>query len=687
MEFLQFFGRLHPLVLHLPIGILALAFLMEWASRNEKYQSLQAAVGFSLWVGMWSAIFAAASGYILSWEGGYETKTLVQHQWLGIATAAVSVVVYFLQKKNSTPTVKKWYLPIFGSLMILLGITGHLGGSLTHGSNFLTAAFTTDEDKPRTIANIDSAIIYQDLIQPIFKQKCMGCHNESKIKGDLLMTTIEGIQKGGETGAFFVAGNVEQSLFLQRVHLPDDDDEHMPPKGKEQLTKSEIALLEWWIQEGGHFDTKAGATPQTEEIKNILDSYTQKEEGVFALQLDTPRKKAIQKIQQAGIPIEMTAQERPFVKVSLRGQKEINEKTLKQLRPVAKQLIELDLSQSNFSSALLPYLTRFPHLYKLSLQQTQITAENLEVLKKLKYLTHLNVYNTPLEDNAIDALSQLTHLKNLYLWQTRISPQAIEKLKETLPQLNINTGVDEAFYGDTELKPPLIVAEKDIFTDSVAVEFKINLKDVDIFYTLDGTPPDSTSSQYNSPISITQTSDVQVIAKKEGWITSPPAHKSVIKVGYQPVEVRLNQPPDDRYKAGGASSLVDFKKGTTDFAAGEWLGYEKSHMTATLDLGQTEEVAKVIVSALEATSSYIFFPKHLKVSLSTNGSTFRTVANKPIPTTAKPEPPIVKNFILNFDKQKARFIKVEVQSNLVNPSWHPAPGAACWIFVDEILVE
>jgi len=67
MEIVQFLGRLHPLVLHLPIGFLVLAFLMEWASRRDKFVALAPAVGFAIQLGMWSAIFAAVSGYLLSW--------------------------------------------------------------------------------------------------------------------------------------------------------------------------------------------------------------------------------------------------------------------------------------------------------------------------------------------------------------------------------------------------------------------------------------------------------------------------------------------------------------------------------------------------------------------------------------------------------------------------------------------
>ena len=216
MEIIEFFGRLHPLVLHLPIGFLALAFVMELASRKEKYTALTPAVGFAIQLGMWSAIFASASGYVLSWEGGYDEMLLNRHQWLGIATAVISVIVYFFHKRKTSKAGKKFYLPIFGSLMLALGITGHLGGSLTHGSDFLTEPFLGgNKNEPVEIVNMDSAMVFQSLVHPIFKQKCTGCHNESKLKGELLMSSIEGLQKGGKSGAFLKAGDIQNSFFFK----------------------------------------------------------------------------------------------------------------------------------------------------------------------------------------------------------------------------------------------------------------------------------------------------------------------------------------------------------------------------------------------------------------------------------------------------------------------------------------
>ena len=657
MEIIQFLGRLHPLILHLPIGILTIAFLMEWMSRKEKFNTLAPAVGFAIQVGMLSSILAAVSGYLLSWEGGYEETILERHQYLGIATAVISVIVYFLHQRKKSKFGQKFYFPIFGILMVLIGITGHLGGSLTHGSDFLTEPFSGEKGNDEIVlTNLDSAQIFQDLIQPIFKSKCVRCHNGSKLKGDLLMTSIRGLKNGGRNGKIFEAGNPKNSLFLQRVHLPLEEKKHMPPKGKKQLTNDEIALLEWWVSTGGSFEKRIGNFEKPESIKTILAKYSQSGQSVFALDIPPANESTIQKLRHSGIPVKIISKEKPFITVNLRGRKDIDKNTFKQLKKVAKQLVELDLSETNMNDDLLSYLGSFPHLQKLFLQKTKITGANLNELKDLKYLEYLNLYDTPLEDKTIESISNFASLKSLYLWQTNLSQDAIAQLKNSRPKLKVNSGIENEIFGSAQLKPPVIKVGKDIFKDTISVTFEMKFKGVNIFYTLDGTPPDSTSLKYSSPINLSQTAEIQAIAYKDGWYKSEISSQSIVRAKYQPSEIKLNIQPNEKYKANGPKSLINFKKGTTDFAAGEWLGYNGKHISATLDLGKEEEISSVSVSALEATSSYIFYPKNVEILVSKDGKQFTPVGQKSIPTTAEPLPSEMKNFVLNFSKQNAQFI-------------------------------
>src|SRR5687767_13394432 len=100
MDFITtFFGRFHPLLVHLPIGILFLSFLFECLSFRNGYKKLNKAVQPALFWGSVFAIAAAISGFFLRKEGGYEEDIANLHQNFGIVTAVLSLVVYVLRPK------------------------------------------------------------------------------------------------------------------------------------------------------------------------------------------------------------------------------------------------------------------------------------------------------------------------------------------------------------------------------------------------------------------------------------------------------------------------------------------------------------------------------------------------------------------------------------------------------------
>src|SRR5688572_8420307 len=135
---IQFFGRFHPLVVHLPIGILFLAFLFECLSRFERFKGLESAVQPSLLFGSIFAVVSIVTGLFLSQEGGYDDVLLQQHQNIGIATAVFTVILYFVRLKSihffrGEKKIKAIRIFLFVPLVVLLSLTGHLGGSMTHG--------------------------------------------------------------------------------------------------------------------------------------------------------------------------------------------------------------------------------------------------------------------------------------------------------------------------------------------------------------------------------------------------------------------------------------------------------------------------------------------------------------------------------------------------------------------------
>ena len=357
------------------------------------------------------------------------------------------------------------------------------------------------------------------------------------------------------------------------------------------------------------------------------------------------------------------------------------------MRKLAKNIQQLNLAFSRVDDKILSGLSAFVNLEKLELQNTRVSDKTIQSLRKLPRLRSLNIYGTQVTDTGLEAVKSFPALQNLYLWNAAVSDGAVRSFENDKPLVNVHYKIDEDLFGDATLKPPVIVVEEAIFKDSVRVELALNFKNVHIYFTLDGTEPDTLATLYKTPILITKTSLLKAMAYKEGWRQSKVSQKVFTKATYKVADIRLSRPPHEKYKAKGARSLVDFVKGTITFTDGTWLGYEGQHLTTILDLGQKEKISNVVVGALEDTNAYIFFPKQIQVATSANGRQYQQHKALNIPTATSPHPPELQSYLLEFDPTEARYVKVIIKSNLKNPSWHPAPGAPCWIFIDEVMVN
>ncbi len=137
----------------------------------------------------------------------------------------------------------------------------------------------------------------------------------------------------------------------------------------------------------------------------------------------------------------------------------------------------------------------------------------------------------------------------------------------------------------------------------------------------------------------------------------------------------------------GAKNLANKKLGSLQFSDGEWLGYEGKHGRLSVRMEREQPVSKVIISALEDPGSYIFFPKEIEFLISKDGKKFISVAKESYESAGASNGSKRKNFKLEFEEEDKRWVKINVLSHLTNPDWHPAPGAKCWIFLDEILLN
>ena len=87
LDISTFIGHLHPMVVHLPIGFIALAILFELLSYFKKFEQLKTAIPTTLLVGFISAVLSCIFGYILSLSDEYEFSEINNHKIAGIALA------------------------------------------------------------------------------------------------------------------------------------------------------------------------------------------------------------------------------------------------------------------------------------------------------------------------------------------------------------------------------------------------------------------------------------------------------------------------------------------------------------------------------------------------------------------------------------------------------------------------
>jgi uncharacterized membrane protein len=462
---ISFLGHFHPVLVHLPIGILLLAILFEFLSRREKFASLTSAVELSWLLGGVAAAFSCVTGYMLSLSGEYEGDTLTQHQYLGIAVTAVSILAFYLNKKKNT----KFYTATVFATALGVMITGHLGGTLTHGSDYL---FNFKEKKvvengPTVFApNFESALAYQDVIQPILKEKCYACHNQSKQKGKLRMDSPDFLLKGGENGVIFVNGKPDESELIKRILLPLNHDEHMPPKEKPQITTKEFDLLKWWITQGADMHKAVKDLNPSPNIKALFGAAAVASVANIILKdmpdvtVEIPSVSdiiALKKMNVVAIPI---GNDKPFLTVNFINRPKITAEMLPHLKALSKNIAWIKLSDATLNDTVFTFLKDCENLTKLSLNNTNIDDNNLSKLLILNHLSSLSLVNTKVTSQGVLTLKALLQLQKIFLFQTQIKPEEYKNLMSQMPNVLIDSGgyfVPTLMTDTTELKPPLVV--------------------------------------------------------------------------------------------------------------------------------------------------------------------------------------------------------------------------------------
>lgn len=259
-----FLGRFHPLVLHLPIGMLVVAFFMQAFAIWKKRDDFRFPYCFCLGCAFVFSVIAVIFGSFLAMTNDYNADLINRHGWGGLVFSILVGIAFFfklsfIRSGHEKVVHKKISLVVMFLALNVMSFVGHDGGSLTHGEEYLfkyapdpiraLGGFPPKPEKPNP--SDGSSKLFVSVVKPFIDNYCVECHGSAKMKGKLRLDSIEHIMKGGKNENLIVPGKASESLFYQLM-VTDDEDEVMPPEGK--LADPYLKMVEHWINSAKTMD-------------------------------------------------------------------------------------------------------------------------------------------------------------------------------------------------------------------------------------------------------------------------------------------------------------------------------------------------------------------------------------------------------------------------------------------------
>ena len=146
-------------------------------------------------------------------------------------------------------------------------------------SLWLATSFCLLNSEPSKASPSKGEELFALKIGPLLQEKCLSCHSEKqgKVKGDLDLSSMEGILLGGETSnKVIVPHQPEESLLMTAIQWQDPDYE-MPPKENDRLTAEQILWFREWIELGAPWPEEK----VQEKIKRAERTQIETDEGII----------------------------------------------------------------------------------------------------------------------------------------------------------------------------------------------------------------------------------------------------------------------------------------------------------------------------------------------------------------------------------------------------------------------
>ena len=417
----QFLGRFHPLAVHLPIGLMLLVPLLEIGGRVRP--ALREAAVFVLWLSVFSCMGTLALGYLLAYGSGTTGAGVTRHMWGGISFTIGVLLCSLIRPWWASGKLPFAYPTLLACVILLMAWAAHQGGSLTHGSSYLTEYLPAPLKRLPGMRMLQAKLplipnsFYAKHIDPIWEANCVSCHGQSKVKGGLRLDSYNLLMDGGSDGPVIVPGQAEKSILLTRITLPPEHKKFMPAEGKPPLKPAEIAWIKAWILQG--------ASPAATSLAGVVVPEEYKETVLPQVGDYSKMMAQISQIEASqGVKLSPVSKKLGdgLILNTVNVAAKFDDARLAQFESFAPYIVEVELGRTAVTDACFDTLRKFTHLRALHLEDTAVTGQGLAKLAPLSQLTYVNLSGTKVTAAAIAPLTSMRNLHHIYLYNTPAQP-------------------------------------------------------------------------------------------------------------------------------------------------------------------------------------------------------------------------------------------------------------------------
>lgn len=215
----------------------------------------------------------------------------------------------------------------------------------------------------------------------------------------------------------------------------------------------------------------------------------------------------------------------------------------------------------------------------------------------------------------------------------------------------------------------------------VEVSLKNEFPKSDIRYSIDGSELNSSSKKYDVSIKISETTNLKASLFEDEKPVGREFNKTIKFHKAVGKKVSYNIAYSERYQGVGEFNMVNTLRGTKNFHDGQWQAWLGKDMETVIDLEKETSISQVIVGSMENQGPGIYYPTKIQIFTSKDGENYKIAGSVERPYAKNPSSEL-KDFKVNFEKQEARFVKVQVTSLKQTET-----GGGVWIFIDEILID